>query len=105
MKVEWRVVRPLVEVMLVPRARGDQQHDSGGWERADQTAQELVGRGIHPVQVFDDQEQRLLAALVQENLFYRLNGSLLAGEWVERLSFFVAARHVEERQNRHYRQR
>ena len=51
--------------MLVLRAVIDQQQEAGRWQALDQGLQKGLRLGVDPVQVLEDDEQRLHLALAE----------------------------------------
>src|SRR5262245_10128556 len=49
------------------RTTGQYRQDGGRWYLLDQQIQEFQGRGVCPVQVFQDKEDRLRFSQLQEN--------------------------------------
>ena len=52
--------------VAVLRAVVDQQQDAGGRQALDQAVEQRLGLGVDPVQILEDQQQRLLLALAQQ---------------------------------------
>jgi hypothetical protein len=46
---------------LALRAVVDEEQDAGGWQALDQTVEEGLRLGIDPVEVFKDQQQRVVS--------------------------------------------
>ncbi len=47
-------------------AAGQEDHDPGGWALIHQETEELQRRGIHPVQIFDHKQHRVLVGLLPQ---------------------------------------
>ena len=66
----------------------------------DQAVEDRLGLGVDPVQVLEDQEQRLHLALAQQQALDGLEGALAALRGIEVLPVPVLDRHVQERRGR-----
>ena len=60
---ELGVVSLVPPAVLVLRAVVDEQEQAGGGQALDQAVEDRLGLGVDPVQVLEDQEQRLYLAL------------------------------------------
>ena len=65
---ELRVVGPVAPGVLVLGAIGDEEQETGGGEPVDQAVEPRLGLGIDPVQILEDQEQRLDLALAEDQV-------------------------------------
>ena len=83
--------------MLVLGPVVDQQEEPRGRQALDQAVEQRLGLGVDPVQVLEDQQQRLHLALAQQQALDRVEGALAALRRVERLPSVVVDRHIEQR--------
>ena len=72
---ELGVVALAAPGVAVLRAVVDQQQDPGGRQALDQAVEQRLGLGVDPVQVLEDQQQRLLLALAQQQPLDARRGS------------------------------
>ena len=91
---ELGVVGLAAPAVLVLGAVVDQQEQTGGGQALDQAVEERLGLGVDPVQVLEDQEQRLHLALAQQQALERLQGALAALRRIEGLPCAVLHRHA-----------
>ena len=80
---QLRVVGLAAPAVLVLRAVVDQQQEPGRRQALDQAVEQGLGLGIDPVQVLEDQEQRLRLAFAQEQPLERVQGALAALRRIE----------------------
>ena len=92
-----RLVAPRVPV-LGPVV--DEQQDARGGQALDQAVQERLRLGIDPVQVLEDEEERLRLALADEQELDAVEDALEPVGRVERLPLRVGAGKVEQRPER-----
>ena len=95
---ELRVVGFISPAVLVLGAVVDEQEQAGGGQALDQAVEDRLGLGVDPVQVLEDQEQRLHLALAQQQVLDGLEGALAALRGIEVLPLSVLHWHVQERQ-------
>src|SRR5262249_61187189 len=69
--------------VLVLRAVVDQQQEPGRGPALHQAVEQGLGLGIDPVQVFEDQQQRLLLAFAHEEALEAIERALAALRWIE----------------------
>jgi hypothetical protein len=86
--------------VLVFRAIVDQQEDAGRRQALQQAVEQGLRLGVDPVQVFEDQQHRLLLTLTQEHALERLEGALAPLRGIELQERAVLRQRVEERQQR-----
>ena len=70
--------------MLVLGAVVDQEQEPGRRQALDQAVEQRLRLGVDPVQVLEDQQQRLHLALAQQQALERVEGALAALRRVER---------------------
>ena len=97
---ELRVVGLAAPAMRVLGAVVHEEEHPGRRQALDQTVQDGLGLAVDPVEVLEDDEQRLDLALAQEQTLDRLQGPLAALRRVERRPRGVVHRHVQQRQER-----
>ena len=95
---ELRVVGLVPPAVLVLGAVVDEQEQAGGGQALDQAVEDRLGLGVDPVQVLEDQQQRLHLALAQQQALDGLEGALAALRGIEVLPVPVLDRHVQERE-------
>ena len=83
--------------MLVLRAIGDEEQHTGRGQPVDQAVEPGLGLGIDPMQVLEDQEQRLDLALAEDQVREGFERVLPALARVEPLPPLIVDRHTEER--------
>ena len=71
--------------VLILGAVVDQEQEAGGGQALDQAVEQGLGLGVDPVQVFEDQQQRLHLALAQQHPLERLQRALAALRRIELL--------------------
>ena len=76
----------------------DEQEDPRGRQALDQGVEQRLGLAVDPVEVLEDQQQRLHLALAQQQPLDGVEGALAALRRVERLPRGILDRHVEKRQ-------
>ena len=86
--------------MLVLRTVVDQQQQAGRRQTVDEQVEKRLRFRINPVQVFEDQQQRLRLALAQQQALERLEGALAALRRVEFQERAVVWEHIQQRQQR-----
>jgi hypothetical protein len=69
--------------VLILGAVVDEQEHAGSGEALYQTIEELLSLGGNPVQILDDQQERLRLALPQEQAFEGIQGTLAALRRIE----------------------
>jgi len=85
----------------VLRAVVHEQHQTRGTQTVDQAVEQGLSLVVDPVEVFDDEEERLRSGLAQEQHPLRVvDGALPTGRRVERLPSTVVDVHVEKGQKR-----
>ena len=82
---ELGVVGLAAPAVLVLGAVVDQQQQPGGGQALDQAVEQRLGLGIDPVQVLEDEEQRLHLAFAQQQALEGLQGALAALRGIEGL--------------------
>ena len=97
---ELGVVGLAAPAMRVLGAVVHEQEHPGRRQALDQTVEERLGLAVDPVEVLEDDEQRLDLALAQQQTLDRLEGPLTALRRVERRPRGVVHRHVQQRQER-----
>ena len=97
---ELRVIRAAAPGVLIFRPVVHEQQQPGGRQTLDQPIEQRLGLGVDPVQVFEDDQQRLHLALPQQEPLHRLQGAPAALRRIEGLPLRVLGRHVEQRQKR-----
>ena len=97
---ELRVVRTAPPGMLILRPVVHEQQESGGREALDQLIEQGLGLGVDPVEVLDDDQQRLDLAFPEQEPLHRVQRASAALGRIERRPLQVIGRHVEERQQR-----
>jgi hypothetical protein len=80
---ELGVVGFLAPAVLILGAVVDEQEHAGSGEALYQTIEELLSLGGNPVQILDDQQERLRLALPQEQAFEGIQGTLAALRRIE----------------------
>ena len=94
---ELRVVGPVAPGVLVLGAIGDEEQETGGREPVDQAVEPRLGLGVDPVQILEDQEQRLDLALAEDQVPEGFERVLTALARFEPLPPRVLDGHTEER--------
>ena len=97
---QLRVVGPVAPGVLVLGAIGDEEQDTSGGEPVDQAVEPRLGLGIDPVQILEDQQQRLDLALAEDQVPEGFERVLAALARVEPLPPRVLDGHTEERRRR-----
>ena len=97
---ELRVIRATAPGVLILRPVVHQEQEPGGRQALDQPIEQRLGLGVDPVQVFEDDQQRLHLALPQQEPLHRVQGAPAALGRIERRPLRVIGRHVEQRQER-----
>ena len=97
---ELRVVGLAAPAMRVLGAVVHEEEHPGRRQALDQAVQDGLGLAVDPVEVLEDDEQRLDLALAQEQALHRLQGALTALRRVERRPRGVVDRHIQQRQER-----
>jgi hypothetical protein len=97
---ELGVVGLAAPAMRVLGAVVHEEEHPGGRQALNQAVQERLGLAVDPVEVLEDDEQRLDLALAQEETLDRFQGPLTALRRVERRPCGVVHRHVQQRQER-----
>ena len=80
---QLRVVGLAAPAVLVLRAVVDQQQEAGRGQALDEAVEQRLGLGIDPVQVFEDQQQRLHLAFAQQHALERVERALAALRRIE----------------------
>src|SRR6266498_1243506 len=93
---ELRVVGPRAPAMFVLWAVVDEEEDACGGEALDEAIEEGLGLTVDPVQVLEDQEQRLHLALAQQQPLDRIEGALPALRGIEGLPAGVVDGDVQQ---------
>ena len=75
----------------------DEEEDAGGRQALHEAVEKRLGLGIDPVEVFEDQQQRLDLTLAQQQALECVQGPLPALERVEGLPLGVFDWYVQER--------
>ena len=75
---QLRVIGLAAPAVLVLRAIVDQQQEAGGRQALDQAIEQGLRLRINPVQILEDQQQRLLLALAQEHALEGVERALAA---------------------------
>src|SRR5712691_8824854 len=83
-KPELRVVGLAPPAMLVLGAIVDQQQEAGRRHALDQVIQQGLGLRIDPMQILEDNQQRLLLAFAQQHPLERLEDALAALRRIKR---------------------
>src|SRR6516165_7328911 len=86
--------------MLVFRPIVDQQQELGSRQALDETTEQGLRLCINPVQILEDQQQRLFLALAQEHPLEGVEGTLAALRGIELEERAILRQGVEERQQR-----
>ncbi len=89
--------------MPVLRAVVDEQQEPGRRQALDQAVERGLRLRVDPVEVFDDDQERLDLALPQEEPLQGVDGALAPLRRGEGLPSAVFHRHVEEREERRQR--
>ena len=97
---QLRVVGLAAPAVLVLRAVVDQEQEPRRRQTLDQAVQEGLGLGIDPVQVLEDQQQRLHLAFAQQHALERVEGALAALGRIQRQEGAVLRQDVQQRQQR-----
>ncbi len=84
--------------MLVLGPVVDEQEDPGRGQTLDQAVEQRLRLGIDPVQVLEDEEERLPLALPEQEVLDGLEGALPALGGIERLPVGVLDGDIEERE-------
>ena len=82
--------------MLVLRAVVDQEQQPGRGQALNQAVQQRLGLGINPVQVLEDQAQRLDLAFAQQQMLDGLEGAPAALRGIEGLPLRILDRHLQQ---------
>ena len=82
--------------MLVLGAVVDQEQAAGRGQALDQAVEQGLGLGIDPVQILEDQQQRLHLALAQQHALERLEGALAPLRGIERAEGAVLGQGVQQ---------
>ena len=93
-----RVAGLAAPAMHVLGAVVDEEEHPGRRQALDQAVQDGLGLAVDPVEVLEDDEQRLDLSLAQEQALHRVQGALTALRRVKRRPRGVVDRHVEQRQ-------
>ena len=93
---QLRIVGLAPPAVLVLGSVVDQQQEAGCWQAVDEAVEQGLGLGIDPVQVFEDQQQRLHLALAQQHALERLQGTLAALWGLERAEGAVVGQDVQQ---------
>ena len=91
-----RIVRLTAPAVLVLRAVVDQQQEADRGQALDQAIQQGLGLGIDPVQVFKDQQQRLLLTLTQQQTLEGVERALPSLWGIKRQEGAVVRQGVQE---------
>ena len=97
---ELRVVGPAAPGVLVLRPVVHEQQQPGGRQALDEPIEQRLGLGVDPVEVLEDDQQRLHLALPQQEPLHGVQGAPAALGRIERRPLRVVGRHVEQRQER-----
>src|SRR5262245_49439299 len=81
----------------------DQEQHAGGGKTLHQAFEQNLGLGVDPVEVLEDDQDWLVPRLPQDQMLDRVQGSLAALRWIERLPLGVLDGYVEKRQDRRHR--
>jgi hypothetical protein len=92
---ELRVVRATAPGVLILRPVVHEEQQPGGRQAFDEPIEQRLGLGVDPVEVFEDDQQRLHLALPQQELLQRVQGPPAALRRVERRPLQVLGRYVE----------
>ena len=95
---QLRVVGLAAPAVLVLGAVVDQEQQPGGRQTLDQAVEQRLRLGIDPVQVFEDQEQRLHLAFAQQQALERVEGALAALRRVQGLKGAVLWQGIQQRE-------
>ena len=97
---ELGVVGAAAPGVLILRPVVHEEQQPGGRQALDQPIEQRLGLGVDPVEVFDDDQQRLHLTLPQQEPLHRVQGAPAALGRIERRPLGVVGRHVEQRQER-----
>ena len=93
---QLRIVGLAAPAVLVLGAVVDQQQQAGRWQALDEAVEQGLGLGIDPVQILEDQQQRLHLALAQQHALERLERALAALWGLERAEGAVVGQDVQQ---------
>ena len=93
---QLRIVGLAAPAVLVLGAVVDQQQQAGRRQALDEAVEQGLGLGIDPVQILEDQQQRLHLALAQQHALERLEGALAALWGLERAEGAVVGQDVQQ---------
>ena len=96
---ELAVVGLAAPVVAVARPVVGQQHDRGGRHAVGQRVEERLRLGVQPLQILEDQQQRAIAALAQQEPFDRVERALPADVGVHLLQGGDELRMAEQSQH------
>src|SRR5262249_36258561 len=99
-KPQLRVISLAAPAVLILRTVVDQEQELGRGQTLDQAVEQGLRLGINPVQILEDQEQRLYLAFTQQHAFERRERTLAALGRIELAEWAVVGQRVEERQER-----
>src|SRR5436190_7600117 len=101
----WERIKPHLAVIGLARPAVlvlgpivDQQEEPSRWQALDQAVEQGLSLGVDPVQVLEDDEERLGLTLPEEETPDRIEHALAALGRIERLPRSVLDRHVEQGQ-------
>ena len=97
---QLRVVGLAAPAVLVLRAIVDQEQEAGRGQALDQAVEQGLGLRIDPVQVLEDQQQRLHLAFAQQQALEGVERALAALGRIELQKRAVLRQRVQERQQR-----
>ena len=97
---ELRVVGPAAPGVLILRPVVHEQQQPGGRQALDEPIEQRLGLGVDPVEVLEDDQQRLHLALPQQEPLHGVEGAPAALGRIEGRPLRVIGRHVEQRQER-----
>ena len=87
-------------MVLILRPVVHEEQQPGRRQALDQPVEQRLGLGVDPVEVLEDDQQRLHLALPQQEPLHRVQGAPATLRRIERLPLRVVGRHVEQGQER-----
>ena len=100
---QLRVVGLAAPAVLILGPIVDQEQNPGRGQTLDQAVEQGLGLGVDPVQVLEDQQQRLHLAFAQQQTLERRERALAALGRIELVERAVIGQHVKEREERRQR--